>query len=522
MRRPIRVVVLLAAAGALLGPVLAAPASAGTAPAAAPEPRGGVPSDLDARVAAAVSQVDALAAELMARSGIPGMSVAVVYQGRLVKAAGYGVRDVDTGAPVTADTVFQLASVSKSVAASVAAAAIGRGFVRWDDPVVRHLPWFRLSDPEITRRVTVGDMFAMRSGLPGQAGDVLESVGFQRRDILERIAVLPLDPFRITYHYTNFGITAGAEAVAAASGRSWEDLSEQLIYRPLGMNATSSRYADFLTRPNRSSLHVPVDGRWVSRYQRQPDEQSPAGGVSSTALDMATWMMMELSGGWHAGTQVVPSLALAKAHAAQIRTSPPGSPAALPRFYGYGTNYLVDPSGRVQLGHSGAFSAGAGTTYLLIPELDLGIIALTNGFAGLPEAMTRSFADLVEHGEITEDWLTLAGRAFAGTYAPDTTVRPADPTPPRPDRAYLGTFANEFWGDVEVRSGSRGLYLLLGPDRVRVPLSAWDGDTFRAVLAHGDWPTTFLVTFAGSPRADRLSLQLGPSQDGLLTRVSGR
>jgi CubicO group peptidase (beta-lactamase class C family) len=285
------------------------------------------------------------------------------------------------------------------------------------------------------------------------------------------------------------------------------------------MAQTSSRYADFVKQPNRASLHVPVDGRWVSRYQRQPDAQSPAGGVSSTALDMARWMTMELAGGWYAGKQVAPSLALAKAHAPQIRSSAPGDPAALPRFYGYGTNYQVAPSGRVHLGHSGAFSAGAGTTYLLIPELDLGIVALTNGFAGLPEAMTQSFADLVEFGEVTEDWMAIVQQVFGGVYAPDTSRPPANARAPRPDRAYTGTYANDFWGDVTVRRDSRGLHAVLGPDRVRLPLAAWDGDTFKATLANGDIPTTFLVTFTGSPRATTLDMQFGDSQDGLLTRI---
>ena len=514
------------AAGAVTAGLLTVPAVAGPVSSTDTGSAGSrsVPADLDARVAAATAQLDSLAADLMKRSGIPGMSLAVVYKGRMIKAAGYGVRDVDTGAPVTPDTVFQLASLSKSVAASVAAAAIGKGYVRWDDPVVKHLPWFRLSDPMVTKKVTIGDLYAMRSGLPGQAGDVLETVGFDRRQVLERIGTLPLDPFRITYNYTNFGITAGGEAVAAASGQSWEDLSEDLIYRPLGMDHTSSRYADFVKQPNRSALHVPVNGQWVSRYERHPDAQSPAGGVSSTALDMANWMIMELANGWYGGKQVVPSLALAKAHAPQIRSSAPGDAAALPRFYGYGTNYQVVSSGRVHLGHSGAFSAGAGTTYLLIPELDLGIVALSNGFAGLPEAVTQSFADLVEHGEITTDWLALVGGMFAGTYAPDPYVPPGDASAPRPDRAYVGTYANEYWGEVPVRSGRDGLYMVLGPDRVRVPLTPFDGDTFKGTLDHGDWPSTFLVTFtsdpgAGGSRITGMDVQLGPSQDGALTRL---
>ena len=477
--------------------------------------------EADDRVMAAVAQVDDLARDLLARSGVPGMAVAIVYQGDVVKTAGYGVRDVRTGEPVTPDTVFQLASVSKSVGASVVAAAVGKGIVEWNDPVIEHLPWFRLSDSYVTRTATIGDMYAMRSGLPGQAGDVLESVGYDRRDVLERIATLPLDPFRITYHYTNFGITAGGEAVAAAAGKPWEALSDELIYRPLGMTSTSSRHADFVRRDNRAALHVPEDGRFVARYTRQPDAQSPAGGVSSTVIDMAKWLTMELSAGWYGGRQIVPSLALAKAQAPQVRRTPPGDPAALPQFYGYGMNVQVGADGMVQLGHSGAFSAGAGTTYAMVPELDLGIVVLANALTGAPEALAQSFVELASTGEVSQDWWTTVSPFFAAFYAPDTSQPPTDAAAPRPLRDYVGTYANAFWGKARVQRGAGGLTLVLGPDRARVPLSPWDGDTFKGVLAQGDVPTPFLVRFTGGRTITGLVMELGDSQDGVLARVGG-
>jgi CubicO group peptidase (beta-lactamase class C family) len=475
----------------------------------------------DARVAAAVAQVDALAEDLLARSGTPGMAVGIVYQGRLVKATGYGVRDVRTGAPVTPETVFQLASVSKSVGASVVAAAVGRGIVTWNDPVVRHLPWFRLSDPYVTRTATIGDMYAMRSGLPGQAGDILELVGYDRREVLERLRTLPLDPFRISYNYTNFGLTTGAEAVAAAAGKPWDVLSEELIYRPLVMTDTSSRHADFVRRSNRAALHVPEAGRFVARYSRQPDAQSPAGGVSSTVVDMATWLTMELSGGWYGGRQIVPSLALAKAQSAQVRRTPPGDPAALPQFYGYGMNVQVGADGMVQLGHSGAFSAGAGTTYAMVPALDLGIVVLANALTGAPEALAQSFVELASTGKVSRDWWAVVAPIFAAFYATDAGEPPADAAESRPLAEYAGTYANGFWGRVPVIRGATGLALVLGPDRVRVPLRHWDGDTFRGVLAHGDVPTPFLVRFTGGRTITGLVLELGDSQDGTLARIGG-
>ena len=121
--------------------------------------------------------------------------------------------------------MFQLASLSKPLGATVVAHQVGENAIGWDTPIVSKLPWFALSDPAVTQMVSVGDMFSHRSGLPDHAGDMLEDLGYDRRYVLERLRQLPLDPFRISYAYTNFGLTAGAEAVAVGAGKSWEDLS---------------------------------------------------------------------------------------------------------------------------------------------------------------------------------------------------------------------------------------------------------------------------------------------------------
>src|SRR6478672_12053458 len=171
----------------------------------------------------AVAKLDGIAEDLMKKSGIPGMAVAVVHGGKTVYSKGFGVKDVRSGEKVDADTVFQLASLSKSLSATVVAHQVGTNAISWDTPIVSKLPWFALSDPVVTPMVSVGDMFAHRSGLPDHAGDLLEDLGYDRRQVLEQLRQLPLDPFRISYAYTNFGLTAGAEAVAVSAGKSWED-----------------------------------------------------------------------------------------------------------------------------------------------------------------------------------------------------------------------------------------------------------------------------------------------------------
>jgi CubicO group peptidase (beta-lactamase class C family) len=95
--------------------------------------------------------------------------------------------------------------------------------------------------------------------------------------------VKPLSSFRSKYSYSNFGLTEAAVAAAKAAGMSWEDAPEAKLYKPLGMSSTSSRYEDFLTRSNRASLRATIDGKWQAAVKRDPDPQSPAGGVSSNA-----------------------------------------------------------------------------------------------------------------------------------------------------------------------------------------------------------------------------------------------
>ena len=143
--------------------------------------------------------------------------------------------------------------------------------------MVDKLPWFALSDPAVTRVLTIGDLYSHRSGLPDHAGDKLEDLGYDRRFILERLRQLPLAPFRISYAYTNFGVTAAAEAVATAAGTSWEDLSEQVLYRPLGMASTSSRFADYEARADKALGHIRTGDGYRPLFRRDADAQSPAG-----------------------------------------------------------------------------------------------------------------------------------------------------------------------------------------------------------------------------------------------------
>ena len=471
----------------------------------------------DGRVAEAISKVDGLVNELMRASGIPGVAVAIVHGGKTVYAKGFGVKDADNGDGednrVDADTVFQLASVSKSIGATVVAHEVTDNVIAWDTPVVSKMPWFTLDDPYVTGHVTIADLYSHRSGLPDHAGDKLEDLGYDRRQVLDRLKQLPLAPFRNSYAYTNFGVTAAANAVAAAAGKSWEDLSDEVLYQPLGMSSTSSRFADFVARPNRAVNHAKVEGTWQPKFQRNPDAQTPAAGVSSSVNDMARWLAMLLADGSYRGGQITSPEALLPATTPQVVSVAAKSPKARASFYGHGFNASVTSSGRTQYSHSGGFSMGASTNFAVLPSEDLGFVVLTNASPiGVPEALTAEFMDRVHYGEVREDWAALYRKRIAPMNNPVGLLvgkkPPANPVPSKPLDDLVGVYTNQYWGPATVTQHDGQLQLSLGPKNQKVSLSHWDGDTFTFGISTENGPpgTISMAVFSEFPHT-KLNLE---------------
>jgi CubicO group peptidase (beta-lactamase class C family) len=473
----------------------------------APQEEAAQPLPADA-VENAVGKLDGLVDDLMKKSGIPGMAVAVVHGGKTVYAKGFGVKDTTKGDAegnkVDPDTVFQLASVSKSLGATVVAHQVGQNAISWNTPIVEKLPWFALSDPTITKLVTVGDMYSHRSGLPDHAGDLLEDMGYDRRTVLQRLRDYPLDPFRISYAYTNFGLTAAAEAVAVGAGKSWEDLSQDVLYKPLGMTSTSSRFDEFVARPDRAVGHVRVDGGYQPKYVRDPQPEAPAGGVSSSVDDMTHWLTMMLANGTYDGKTVVDPKALLPAITPQSVSDRATDPSTRSGFYGYGFNVGTTSDARTQLSHSGAFQLGAGTNFVILPSADVAIIALTNATpAGVPETLTAEFADLVQFGVVREDWFKLYNAAFVQMDQPTGSLvgqqPPTNPAPAKPLAAYVGQYENSFWGPARVTQQGDGLQVAIGPKLV-FPLEHWDGNVFSVSFVTENSPPGSIskATFDGN------------------------
>jgi CubicO group peptidase (beta-lactamase class C family) len=467
------------------------------------------------RIDRAVRSLDSIARAILRKTGIPGISIAVVHGDRVVYLKGFGVRKAGTQQVVDADTVFELASLSKTLGAAVVAGAVGRGVVSWSDPVAKYLTGFTLSDADAGRTVTIGDMYAHRSGLPDHAGDLLEDLGFDRATILERLQYYPLDPFRITYHYTNFGLTAAAVAVANATGMSWEQLSRESLYAPLGMTSTSSRFSDYENSPNHAVLHVSTANGWAARYTRDADAQSPAGGASSSARDMARFLEMELNEGTYDGRQIVGREALLETRNPNLMSSPLATADSRASFYGYGIGVGYDRAGRLRLSHSGAFSMGAATTFIMLPSERLGIVVLTNAApVGAAEALAAEFMDLAEFGKVERDWYAAYSKLFAKMMESSGSLAgkaaPANPIPALVDAAYVGTYANRLYGNATVGVQNGSLVLHLGPKATAFPLVHWSGNTFAYAPGGENATGSSAVTFAvdkGASSAAALTIE---------------
>jgi CubicO group peptidase (beta-lactamase class C family) len=491
-----------------------------------------------AQVEAALDRLDSLIEDGMTQTGVPGTAVAVVFNDEVVYERGFGVRELGKPEPITPETVFQIASLSKSLSSTLVAAVVGDGTTTWDATISSLEPDFALADPYVSDQVTIRDMLCHRSGLPAYGGDPLVfTFGYDRDECLRRLRNYSLaTPFRTTWAYSNLGFSAGAYAAARAAGESWEDLAETRLFAPLGMTSTSYRFADFGSRENRAAPHYRTrEGVWELGDLTDDDAAAPAGGVSSNLRDLTHWLRLHLAGGMFDGQQVVASEPLRETYRPQIVAfSPPDPATGPPAFYGLGWNVSYDDRGRLDVSHPGDFSSYS-TQVTLLPGAGLGILVLCNGGASAVRgAIPKAFLELVTKGELSQDWVSAIETSFAAALASilETSTPfpqgepPTDAAPPLPLDAYTGTYANTTYGEVTVRDEAGALVLKFGPNGVQHQLNAWDRDAFSYLLtgSEGAQLAQFGVLFTIGPegQADAALVSLagvGPDAAATFTRV---
>lgn len=334
------------------------------------------------------SQIDSLTNLTMKTFDVPGIAVAIVKDGKVIHSKGYGVRSLRTGAKMDENTLFGIASNSKAFTTAAISMLADEGKLKWDDKVIDYIPEFRLYSPYVTEEFTLRDLVTHRSGLGLGAGDLMIWPGgsdFTVKDIIHNLRSLKqVSGFRTKFDYDNLLYIVAGEVLKRVAGISWEEYIEQKILQPLGMNSSASSFLRLKDTSNIIDPHAPVNGKVQVIKRDLIENANPAGGIYSSIADMSKWVSMQLDNGKYGN----PSKQLFSAESQfdmwTVQTSMPAftSPPYNTHYSGYGLGwFLSDVKGYKQVTHTGGL-AGIVTQVVMIPELKLGIIILTNQQSG--------------------------------------------------------------------------------------------------------------------------------------------
>jgi CubicO group peptidase (beta-lactamase class C family) len=450
---------------------------------------------------------------------VPGMAVAIVKDGKVVAARGFGVRTLGQPGAVDGQTVFEIASNSKAFTAALLAMLVDEGKLAWDDPVTKHLPDFQMYDPYVTHEMTVRDLLVHRSGLGLGEGDLLwwPTTQFSTDDIIHRLRFMkPAKSFRSAYAYDNLLYIVAGKIAAQKMGMSWGQAVRERILQPLGMTCTTTSLAENAGRTDVAGAHAKVDERITHVAQVPVTNAVGAVGVNTCADDMAKWLNVLLDEGRIPGSDK--RLFSAKqsreiwTEQTPIRITEP-DPALVetkPNFFSYGFGFqLRDYHGRKLAMHGGALE-GFYSRVVLVPEEKLGIAILTNA-ENSSSMSALSYRILDQYlGVPATDWI---GR-FAGVEKADhakelaklkklAAARAAKSGPSLPLASYYGQYEDAWYGPVTIgpEGGKTVLRFARTPDLVG-ELEHYQYDTFivrwRARHLHADAYVSFSLKPDGS------------------------
>ena len=484
-----------------------------------------------ARVNEALPAFDQLAAGMVARSGVPGAAVAVVAGDTAVYARCFGLRQVGSPDAVTEATLFQLGAVSRSYTTTMLAALAGEGELRWDQPVRRAWPGFRLRDRWATREATFRDLTAQRSGLPAHAGAELLPFGYGRGEILRRLRYLrPASGFRAAWAPQDAVFTAAAAGAERAAGASWAKLVRTRVLEPIDDEQTVLGYRAYVTASDRATPHRLVAGSMVPQDPSDASVFAPSLGVGSSLSALVSFARLQLNGGALGGARVAPAGLLAQtlAPTTAVTAGPSGPEAA-------GLGWMVwSFDDRRIASAEGGLASGSSAVVSLVPDDGVAVIVLANAYpqgVALGRALTKTVVDLAARGAPQVDWLaheeTQAAAAAAGTagfgapgapgdvggYAPTegesacglalSPEAPAGAAVPRPRSVYAGVFEDRYYGRVTVRPGPGGaLRVRLGRGET-LRYVPWNADIWRDAASG-----TAAVFSVRGGRAEALTLTL--------------
>lgn len=455
-----------------------------------------------------VKAFDQYAAQAIRQWEAPGISIAVVKDGKVLLQKGYGVRKLGETAPVDAQTIFGICSTTKAMTAAAMGMLVDEGKVNWDDPVTKYLPEFKLSDPYATQAVRVRDLFTHNAGLPN--ADYLWYANLlSSEQIVERMQYIPLAyPLRGGYTYQNVMYLVAGQLIAQVSGMSWADFLQKRIFTPLNMKRTFATMEASKGESNRSTPHYRVKGKVVPIRDMAVDRVGPAGSVWSCAEDMAKWMLFVLDSAKVNGQRLLKP----ETHAEWLKPQTIVPPASFyptvrltkPMWTTYALGWFQhDYQGKAVSFHTGSMD-GTIAIIGLIPAEKLGIYVLGNlDHAEVRHAlMYRAFDQFGAGGDPTRDWSKEFLELYGGLEKQATAAsekaekeRVLNTKPSLPLADYAGNYSHPLYGKATVSLGSDGRLVVKGNTAESAyNLDHWHFDTFKGV-SDRFWEEPSLVQF---------------------------
>lgn len=431
----------------------------------------------------AIADLDAFITQALKDYNVPGAAVAVVENGKVVMAKGFGVRDVTKTDKVDENTIFQLASVTKAFTGAAAATVVDSGKMEWDTPIVNYIPEFVGYDPYMTRWLTQRDLLAHRTGWPAFQGDMVDAFGYDRAEIVYRLRYFkPAYSLREVAQYSNMGYFMSGETSGRASNQTWNQVVEKGILTPLEMKRSSTITGESKD-PNMAANHALVDGKIQVVEPSILNTTGAASSMTSTASDMSRFLLMLLNKGTYNGTPVLTPESVAemfkRSMVAEIEFSdlPPISETT--GFfnglgvdsYNYGGYQIVEKAGAL---------AGVRTIFTLIPEKNVGIVILANmNLTALPEAVRAFYLNQQLGFDTTTDQKELLeinaqiAKLLVGATPP---VNPG--TFNGTLQSLVGVYENDYYGTCEITLKGQELGTTCGPAKLAATLTHWSNGAF--------------------------------------------
>ncbi len=436
-----------------------------------------------------VKDFDTYAAAALKQWNVPGASMAIVKDGKVVYVKGFGVRELGKNDAVNTETLFSIGSTTKAMTAVCMGMLVDEGKVKWDDKVITYLPEYQLYDPWVTRELRIRDLFLHNSGV-GNADFVWTIMDITPAEILQKMRdVQPSYSMRSSFIYQNIFYIAAGEVIQKITGKPWEVFVQERIFVPLGMTRTVPRMK-FIKDNNYTKPHTTVENVIQPIGHTKDDAVGAAGAVWSSIDDMAKWAVCMLDSSKYGSARLLKPGTWVEMFKPQTLVPPsqmyPTMSILKPNWTTYGLGWFQhDYKGKKINYHTGSL-AGLIAINAQLPEYNLGFYFLGNmDHAEVRHALVYRCFDTFALGG-TRDWSTefksLYGKLSAAGEKAEKDFeakRVANTQPSHPLTAYAGTYTHPLYGTAEVKVQGNQLVVGINNNILTATLDHWHYDTFR-------------------------------------------